>query len=87
MAAATDHNWSGKCKEIIDDLGVASIGGGTMEINNGGHAGESPGCSYHPGNDGKGYVQLLTKGTDNPTCRDPFRSGTSRRQVCACRPK
>ena len=45
---------------------------------------ESPGCTWHPGNDNKGYLQLLKVGNDKPTCDGQVGSGTGRRRVCAC---
>ena len=73
---------------------MTTNGGGAMNINdeNGvpkdGLKGESPGCTWHPGNDKKGYHQLLVRGNEKPTCDGEVRGLyiTSRRRVCACNP-
>ena len=80
------------CEKIIESLGVTTNGGGTMNINdeNGvpknGLKGDSPGCTWHPGNAKDGRHQLLVRGIEKPTCDSPTRPYTARRRVCACKP-
>ena len=77
----------GTCEKLIRTLGVTTNGGSNMNIDgSSGLTGESPGCTWHPGDDDKGYHQLLTLGNEKPTCDGQIGTNTPRRRVCACQP-
>jgi len=73
----------GTCEKIIKSLGVQSNEFLTEEMPM--SRVEAAGCTWHPGSEGTGSVQLLTKGNDKPTCNDVIRPGTTRRRVCVCK--